>query len=306
MKNYYTIALFLFIANTAEIYAQYLPLLEDGKEWNYLRGAGNSTFTDSVSIQGDTLINGIAYKRFVSANFSLDSIVFLREDTVARQVFFLRDSVDLLLYDFSVSVGDTVSVFTPYVDAGELMDTIPIHCRVTKIDTIMDLLNVPRKQFWLLPYLDNTPPGIGVLYTPRWVEGVGGLFGFVPTVSNTSISSEFTLLCAWNNGIQYYQVDWRDSCYYHHIGIDTYSDRNNAIKLYPNPAHSTVTFEMDDVQSYIKSLSLYDLRGREVMTHQVHGRSVQIDISAYASGLYTARLLDSNGAVYVKKLIVDK
>jgi Secretion system C-terminal sorting domain len=79
-------------------------------------------------------------------------------------------------------------------------------------------------------------------------------------------------------------------------------------QLVPNPASglTTLIFNADgDVE-----VSVVDLAGRAVLTQQLKSLSpgVQthmLDVSTLAKGTYVVRLMDSNGAVGARKLIVD-
>jgi len=71
--------------------------------------------------EGDTIINSYQYKKVFKqtgnpiANFD-ESVYYaaLREDTIAERVYCIveEDGIERLLYDFSLNVGDTISIST--------------------------------------------------------------------------------------------------------------------------------------------------------------------------------------------------
>jgi len=71
-------------------------------------------------------------------------------------------------------------------------------------------------------------------------------------------------------------------------------------KVYPNPATSTITISVSDVDSY--NLSVTDLTGKIVMAKSLNGMENTIDISALATGAYFFNL-SSGGKKEVVKIL---
>lgn len=71
-------------------------------------------------------------------------------------------------------------------------------------------------------------------------------------------------------------------------------------KVFPNPASSTVTISVADVDSY--NLSVTDLSGKVVMTKSLSGIENTLDISALSSGAYFFELSSNNKKEVVKIL----
>jgi hypothetical protein len=73
--------------------------------------------------------------------------------------------------------------------------------------------------------------------------------------------------------------------------------------IYPNPATTTVAISHNSNRR-ISTVTITDLSGREL---QSHGGAVrEIDVSGLNNGVYMARAQFENGAVAVRKLVVQK
>lgn len=123
--------------------AQNYPIVKDSAVWrkisNYLINPPNHFGTHKIQylMQGDTIINNQSYKKVFSTQYdsliySLDYIGAMREND-SGQVYFLRspvfvpghlysvpDTMEILLYDFSLQQGDT---FHLQVDVGSFYDS---------------------------------------------------------------------------------------------------------------------------------------------------------------------------------------
>ena len=84
------------------------------------------------------------------------------------------------------------------------------------------------------------------------------------------------------------------------LGIDNTS-ATPLIRLYPNPATTTVTIETASPAT----VALIDLQGREIGFWQLEGGKTSLDLSHYPSGAYFIRTATPQG-VTIRKLVVNK
>jgi hypothetical protein len=85
--------------------------------------------------------------------------------------------------------------------------------------------------------------------------------------------------------------------------IDDKTEKN--IKLYPNPARSMVFVSLPGASTDPRgSLTMYDLRGKLVLTKQIVNATTGIDVSALEPGVYFVRFSD-NRMTRVMKLVKD-
>lgn len=141
MKQNY-ILLLLCMALMSFAYSQnkdierYHPFPESDAVWNESEFGYHSNALYSNYFNGeDTLINGLLYQKLYRSNYIFSNtfpsypdvignnedktgyLGGLRQDTIAQQVFFFywKDSVEELLYDFSLEPGDTLRCFLNHV-----------------------------------------------------------------------------------------------------------------------------------------------------------------------------------------------
>lgn len=227
----------------------------------------------------DTLYDNLSYSKL--EHCSGGYVGGIRQDTGA--VFFLPadSTLEFLLNDFGVAVGDTVRGI--YVNqalctgisgfgAPELMDAV-----VDQIDTLLDLSY--RRRIWM--------DAVGFGYSTMWIEGIGsesGLFSF--SASNVSGFYHY-LHCMSHTDTTWYGPAWPTptpgNCvpWYLAMGEVTKDTRGNA---WPNPTTGGVSIAADRGTDL---LMVVDAFGRTVpapVTYEM-GR-VLVDLRAQPSGVY--------------------
>jgi hypothetical protein len=69
------------------------------------------------------------------------------------------------------------------------------------------------------------------------------------------------------------------------------------VKLYPNPATSYITFELQKVNEKGLSLRVYSFLGKKMYESQASLLKLTIDLSEFNRGLYMYHLVDATGKV---------
>ncbi|MDR2804259.1 MAG: T9SS type A sorting domain-containing protein [Dysgonamonadaceae bacterium] len=139
----------------------YIPYVEEDidVQWSYVRVTqiGSTVEQEYITeysnylLKGDTIINGVKYKKLLSG-CSGEYIAALKE--VDKKVFIKEDDKhERLLYDFNLKEGDS-------------MENNGLSYRVTKIDTVR-VGDTERKRF----NFENFDV---------WTEGIGSLHAFYP------------------------------------------------------------------------------------------------------------------------------
>lgn len=72
-------------------------------------------------------------------------------------------------------------------------------------------------------------------------------------------------------------------------GIFNLSERNNEIKVYPNPVSDLVKFEMENRNDNMK-LSVFDNTGREVITETFNSNTIELSMGTLPTGVYSYRV----------------
>ena len=78
------------------------------------------------------------------------------------------------------------------------------------------------------------------------------------------------------------------------VGIDDYT-LDNSVVVYPNPTRGTV--QVENTQSDIQQVMMYDAYGKLLSTVEVSGNNATLDLSGYADGLYFMRVTTDKGVV---------
>lgn len=177
-------------------------LIDTTKEWNSLSigvyefavcAPGNTTRTtigNPEEINNQTYFP--VYRNFISAG-KTSTPGYLREDTASRKVYFYDYNEDKegLLYDFSISEGDTVLVQNYFVD----FEDISIVCN--NIDTTW-VAGEHRKVF--------------SFYHDTWIEGIGSLYGLLYSAHGSLPGGSHELTCCFKNEDLIYNNSKFNSC----------------------------------------------------------------------------------------------
>lgn len=99
-----------------------------------------------------------------------------------------------------------------------------------------------------------------------------------------------------------------DNVYVYGRELGTYSINENGIieniiKIYPNPAKTHITIEMQEVENDCL-FSIYNNNGQEILQQKINKNKTQFDISSLTRGVYLVKLIYENG-VKVEKLIKE-
>ncbi len=283
---------------------EYIPLVKPGLQlWTCDRGYWGHNdeayrFTKYALTDEDTVFNGETYKKFYvyrSIEFDAATATYVgafRENSQG-QVFYkgnagLPGGVDEMIYDFSLSVGDTFS-------GGSLnMNNSFYALEVTSIDT-MNFNGIERRVFTIKPTRAKTQ------IAAVWIEGIGNSEGlFFPYHTNTAD--------IWGNVRCYIHNDELLYTNYRHggsdcvtplMGIGDVLSVNNSITLYPNPTNNEVSVSSE---SLINSIEIYNSLGQKVYTETINSKEKTIDISSLPSGVYVLGAKTDDG-IMRKKII---
>ena len=73
------------------------------------------------------------------------------------------------------------------------------------------------------------------------------------------------------------------------------------VKLFPNPCSDILTIDLLGQEKM--EIELVDVTGRIISKHMPKHQQLQIDLSAYSSGIYFVRIVSKSG-ILTKKLII--
>lgn len=288
---------------------EYTPLVVEGATWIQGRTRDEANFVIELyarRIKGDTILDGIAYKKVEYINlkdgqtypFHIKSIGlagFVREDINTKKIY-TRDmrwsggfngqnylSTDYcngdtqedivnneqLLYDYGRTVGDSVN--TCFIQNYDFWfeDTF-----FTK-DTTEFLYGKDRR----------------VLIADRnskFIEGIGSNKGFFEAASGVISAGEGDYL------LEYCIATDLSSC---NLIVNTdYTSFKQSIKIYPNPSinHLSITIEEE-----LGLINIYNLLGHKILC----SNEKEIDISSLKSGLFTVEIIGKNNERHIERVV---
>ncbi|MEA4974688.1 MAG: T9SS type A sorting domain-containing protein [Paludibacter sp.] len=269
--------------------------LADDACWTYtISGINYQTY-----LNGDTIIAGISYKKVYNRlpefmGDSSNSCPFIyggyngaiREES--GKIYANIDNQylnygDVLLYDFTAKVGDTIPCKFGYPD----------YVVVTNIDTVT-LLNGEKRKRFIFPF-------------NSWIEGIGSSFMLLQPQGDARTCAETSSLVCFNqNNLQLYS-EWCYSgdCCNITDGINQIKQNAHSLKLSPNPVIDKSMLKWDSTVAF-STLFITDLLGKTVQTVDVRGKSeISLSRSNFNKGLYVGRLVSDTGSEATVKIIVQ-
>lgn len=278
--------------------SDYYPFPDSNAQWNMhlsLMGYPGPAQEElySIIISGDTLINGLSYKKLVipfiqSSGKSINSLITpgfkgaIRQDTVNRTVFIIPPTTvtEQLLYDFTMKVGDTVR---GYIETNTNPKDV-----VVSIDSVLIGSNYHKR--W------NINPN----YFISIIEGVGSTYGLIEYSPGGVVDwADISITCFQHNSIILYP-DTATRCELI-TSILPGDKKSDNFKIYPNPSNGSFTVEFDKPMD-IEEIRLTDLLGRIILKQQP-GILKKIEIGNLHDQTYILTIIDKDSITTYKKII---
>ena len=288
MKKTLFIAVLLALAATNLKAQDYEPIIQEGNEWHTLDVIVNPGFPPNDHyttlvhwISDDTLVEGVRYTKVLETRNGEGTprlAALLREEN--GKVWKRESSTDLLLYDFTAQVGDTVR-FGDFAESF-VVDSISFE----------QIGGVDRKKIWFGLEYDITGEPYAI---ETWTEGIGSDMGLLFSGWFYATGGYYQALCFHQNGELLWQNEYYGTCM-----VDAVDEMDvSTIYLYPNPASGVTHIEGVEAAE----VQAYNALGQLVKT--VRG-SNEVDVSGLPEGLYLLRITDGHGMNHTAKMAVKK
>ncbi len=269
----------------------YFPLQKDSAVWSIKRTDYNFTppfetyYTHFFALDGDTIINDHYCNKLKSNNigdaFNFISPVesFYNPETANywgglyetnKKVFLIQkeDTASKLMYDFSMAIGDTVTI--NYMDALSgtfkfILDTV-----------ILEPVNLEgdlRNHYYL--HSDDYS------HYDIWIEGIGSIRGFYQL--DWLATWQYDLICYFENDNQLTGTD--SECF---LNTNISNPLKPPVKFRVYPTINKGEFKLEYNGAPIQTeLKLIDLRGRVVCKKNIYlNNTISIDFLNTAPGCY--------------------
>jgi hypothetical protein len=276
----------------------YHPIIRDSTYWDMLVVSSPQicTYTSGARLffQGDTMIQGEHFN--VIRGYPIISLIgspycppyavdtsisgifyFLREDTAARKVYVrtLWGDYDLL-YDFSLSAGDTVE--SQYAGGGNtlIVDSV----------TLDTLGNGEYRKFF---HINN---GFS-----SYIESIGGSMMSLGHPLCNFLGMGDYLQCVKEKGIDI----WGFTCYFDILTtVQEFIDESASI--FPNPTATFFSIQLPETFGTLGKLEIFNSVGQMVGRHET---TENINISGYPSGLYFVVATDVSGERTIGRVVKE-
>lgn len=260
--------------------------------WGNIHASGPDYHSfQKYQVSGNMTVNSVSYKRVdctvpVYGNPAQPlgpmSLCFgYRNDSINKKVYFLDFSgptpVEHLWYDFNLVVGDTLKNTFSLTNP-----PWPASSNLRKIVSSIDSVAFCGKYYKRFNFNCMWGPGLSL------IEGVGfeDLFiktGF-PDCPFEPLNIYTTVFSTCDP-----------------TGIEELNNNKNSLKLYPNPANSSLKVSSDlPVNNY----AIYNNLGGLVASENILGNNV-IDVSKISNGLYIIKVDDEFGNSFYSKFIKE-
>lgn len=247
----------------------------------------------SLTISGDTTINGTLYHKliipyvnhynvppyFSSQNVTQGYNGAIRQDINVKKVFFVaaHDSVETLLYNFNLNIGDTIP------------DSLGCFITVNSIDSI--LIGSDYRKRWIIS---------GTTQPVEIIEGIGGTRGLHNTWLCYLDGFSTNLNCFQQNGTTHFPNS-SSVCNLINSGIEV-SNRNSLIEVLPNPIHTSAIFKTKII---FDQLRIYNSLGICVRNLQIETADLYFDRGSLPNGIYYFHFLNRENVKASGIFIID-
>lgn len=300
MKKYIFI-LVIFI--TSKVYSQtHFP--DSNAIWNvnYINSIGTPTDEMLYGLKGDTLFNDTLYNKLYTLSDTTlyvenlqDYIGGFRKES--QKVWFKPaywTYHDILLYDFSASVGDTV-----WHNGGAHYNySKQIEFGYGNGYSIIQEINTENgiKTYSIIRGTDGL--------SGEWYENIGSNFGlFGSIIQFPLVGDTYNLACFKHNDTVKYQSNLMcNKCFCSGLtGIDEKKNNTDWINIFPNPAQNLLTIEVQKPYSKIM-VEIIDEKGSIIYRKESLDSPISLNDSIH--GIYFVKLSVDNETI-TRKLIIE-
>ncbi len=277
----------LFFVGIINVYSQeYHPFL-NGSAWSIQISDFGGTEVRTIMPGEEVAVDSNTYTKFFDTVFNTD--VYIREDTAARKVYRIVEDYETLLYDFSLELGQTVTLNDGYEYTVESVSMVNVN-------------GGQRKQLYLAHHLGQ------LTYFEIWLEGVGSTTLPLKPTYELFTDPSFSVRCSSQNGIQIYN---RGLAYNGipttcdlPLSIDINNTKYQGVTFSPNPFNTELNLQNSE---YLQNATIiiYNKLGQTIREiKDINGKDFTISRDNLQSGIYFLQIVDEDHLI-TKKIIVS-
>jgi hypothetical protein len=300
MKNY-ILSILMFIYVYPVLSQENFP--DSNAIWNVNIIGSNEIPTGEVlyGLKGDTIINDTLYRKlYLLKDTTLETKslnYYLGGFRLENQMIFFKPKYwnfsDILLYDFSVSIGDTVW-HNAYLKLFDNIEYTHEFEKSKKYNVIQDITNESGKTKYIL--LDINPQ------RDEWYLGFGSIIGlFGSIIDYPLIGDTYNLACFKQNDTVKYNNNLKcNKCFCRgSTGIDGKEKDLDWLVLSPNSIQNSLSIKINKPYSQI-SVKIIDEKGSLLYSNELLEN--YININNNLKGTYFIKLTIDNEEI-IKKIV---
>jgi len=284
---------------TSKLFSQtYFHFPTSDAMWNY-KIAGSLSYPhewpviDSLG-QEFTIGSNQYIEVYVASQGNSSVVGAIREDTVQKKIYFHNGTNEIVLYDFSLDVGDTINYST------NLNYNLDYYKVVDYIDST--LVSGQYRKTW---YLTNSYMGMPDI----WIEGIGSVYRYgllYPNDPDIVMDASIPYFGCFSHGTVIY-INGNNCigtcpCTYWLVQVEEINEINEDITMFPNPAKNRITVEFsNDIGAY-NSIEFLACNGKLIRKIEISSDRIEIDIKELNNGIYFIRLT-GNRKTTLKRII---
>lgn len=289
LSIYTMLALLIMMGSMTMKAQEYVPIIQHGNEWNTLDvtvGMYNTYYNNVNWFSGDTIIYDVQYAMLLGTTDGNNPHQFaLLREANGKVWERLNDQTEILLYDFTANVGDTLRC--------GLWATEDIYSIVDSI-SLEHIGGVDRKKFWFgLEYDFAGDP----YAAETWIEGIGSNLGLLYSGSAGITGAYHGTLCFHQNGELVWQNPDYDNCNYDAIE----ENMDSKMVLYPNPTKGTIKIEAENIRNVV----IYNNIGEKIFETETSGDAFEYDFGDKKASLYIIKVQMSDGSEFSKRIVKE-
>jgi hypothetical protein len=85
--------------------------------------------------------------------------------------------------------------------------------------------------------------------------------------------------------------------------VETSKDFNLSYSVYPNPTTDNLTLKIDIANGIKYNATLFDVKGKQMLSFQIEGNETSISMQEYAPAIYFLKITNNNKEVKTFKII---
>lgn len=266
--------------------AQYTPLVSENNYWKCLSYGWGTQYFDYY-LNGDSTLMGVQYKKVYvkDAQQNVNLYGLIRENMEEQKVIINIYLSEKLLYDFSLEVNDTATVY----GVGDYHQIV-----VTDVTTV--IVNGTERKKIVFDELNGWSPGY-------WIEGVGSVYGLPDAALGQITDYSPVLSCFYEgNNLAWDNPDNEDlQC---GSTLATIEISQVELSVFPNPASEKLNWILPiSINNTTVQVDIYNSTGHLCKT--IITNSNQIEIADLATGIYSIRFSNDEKLIGMEKLVVE-